>query len=184
MIVVISAPSGAGKTTIIKELLKLKPEYKFSVSATTREKRNEEQHGVDYYFIGKNEFEKKIKADEFIEFEEVHGNLYGTLVKELETFKNSRDVIVLDVDVKGAMSVKSRFQDSLLIYIDVPKEELLNRLTNRKTEDGSVIKKRLERIETEEKFKNKFEYIVDNSSQTKIEEAAIKIKNIIEGNKK
>jgi guanylate kinase len=164
MILVITAPSGAGKTTILRELLKIFPDLNFSVSAATRKKRDNETEGKDYYFISEEEFRSKINNDEFVEWEEVHGNYYGTLKSEIEKFqKNSRDLF-LDVDVKGALSIKKLFPDAHVFFINVPKEELIRRLKGRKTETEEQINKRAERIEFESGLKDKFDYVIDNNS--------------------
>src|SRR4030095_14402334 len=120
MLFVISAPSGAGKTTIIKELFKEMPELKFSVSATTRKKRDGEQHGKDYFFLADEEFDEKIHAGEFAEWEQVHINRYGTLKSEVEKYINSEHHLVFDVDVKGALSLKKLYPEAVIIYVDVP----------------------------------------------------------------
>ena len=164
MILVITAPSGAGKTTILRELFKLFPGLNFSVSATTRGKRINETEGKDYYFISKEEFQNKIKNDEFVEWEEVHGNYYGTLKTEIEKYLSYTQDLILDVDVKGALSIKNRYPDSHVFFINVPKEELIKRLKNRKTETDEQINKRAQRIEFESGLKNKFDYVIDNSS--------------------
>jgi guanylate kinase len=164
MLFVISGPSGTGKTTIIRELFKLLPDLRFSVSATTREKRQDEINGKDYYFITKQDFEEKIKRGDFVEWEEVHGNLYGTLKSEVENNLNKPYDIVFDVDVKGALSIKKAYPESVTIFIDAPKEDLLERLKRRKTEPEEAIKNRLKRMELELGFKNKFDHIVFNQT--------------------
>jgi guanylate kinase len=163
MLFVISAPSGAGKTTIIKELFKENPDIKFSVSATTRPKRAGEQDGIDYYFLSDKDFDEKIAFGEFVEWEYVHGNRYGTLKSEILKYIKSTHNLVFDVDVKGALSIKKIYPEAVLVFIDVPRELLLSRLKNRKTETDEQIKKRGERIEMEIKEKDKFDYIVENS---------------------
>ncbi len=178
MLFVISAPSGAGKTTIIKELLKSMPELAFSVSATTRKRRENETDGKDYHFISVEEFSKKISNEEFAEYEEVHGNYYGTLKSEIEKFINGSKHLVFDVDVKGAISIKKLYPEAVLIFVDVPVDELMKRLKNRKTESDAEIEKRASRIMLEIGMKNKFDHIVDNS--TNLDEAVRNTKVIIE----
>jgi guanylate kinase len=163
MLFVISAPSGAGKTTIIKELFKENPDIKFSVSCTTRPKRAGEQNGIDYFFLSDKEFDEKLASNEFVEWENVHGKRYGTLKSEIVKYINSPHNLVFDVDVKGALSIKKLYPEAVLIFIDVPKELLLSRLKNRKTETDEQIRKRAERIEMEIKEKDKFDYVVENS---------------------
>jgi guanylate kinase len=178
MLFVISAPSGAGKTTIIRELFKLLPDLRFSVSATTRAKRVNETDGKDYYFISREKFEKKIKNNEFIEWEEVHDNLYGTLKSEVENNIDKPYDIIFDVDVKGALSIKKIFPGAVTIFLDAPKDDLLERLKKRKTEPEELIQKRLNRMEMELKFKDRFDYIVLNRTST--EGAKKAVNNIIE----
>lgn len=178
MLFVISAPSGAGKTTIIKELLKSMPQLAFSVSATTRKRRENETDGKDYHFINMEEFSKKISNEEFAEYEEVHGNYYGTLKSEIEKFINGSKHLVFDVDVKGALSIKKLYPEAILVFIDVPVDELMMRLKNRNTESDAEIEKRASRIMLEIGMKNKFDHIVDNS--TSLDEAVRATKEIIE----
>ncbi|MBZ0203236.1 MAG: guanylate kinase [Ignavibacteria bacterium] len=166
MLFVISAPSGAGKTTIIRELFKKIPGLKFSVSATTRRKRDTETDGKDYHFITPEMFNKHIESNEFAEFEEVHGNFYGTLKSEISKYVDSGSSagnLVLDLDVKGALSIKKLYPEAVSIFIEVPVEELIRRLKNRKTESDEEIEKRTSRIKMEVEKKHEFDYVVDNS---------------------
>ncbi|MCX7877737.1 MAG: guanylate kinase [Ignavibacteria bacterium] len=181
MIFVISAPSGAGKTTIIKELFRNIPDLRFSVSATTRKKRPDEQEGEDYYFITREEFNEMIDKGEFIEWEEVHGNLYGTLKKKIEPFVSGNEKLVLDVDVKGALSIKKVFPDAVMIFIKVPDEELISRLRDRNTESEAELSKRIMRIKEEQKLSSEFDFVIENrNSSAGPEEAVKKIKEIIQ----
>jgi guanylate kinase len=178
MIFVISAPSGAGKTTVIREIFKVFPNINFSVSATTRDKRNDEQNGKDYYFISEDEFNKKMKNDEFIEWEEVHGHLYGTLKSELK--KGETQDILLDVDVKGAISIKKLYPQTVTIFIEAPREEMIDRLKRRRTEDEKEMMKRIARIDLELGYRKDFDHVVMNkSSDEGVKEALNKIVNII-----
>ena len=181
MFLVISAPSGAGKTTIIKEIFKLFPNFKFSVSATTRKKRDKEQNGKDYYFLRKEEFEKRIKNNDFVEWEVVHGEYYGTLKDELDKAIKINADIVLDVDVKGAISIKKLYPDSVTIFINAPRDEIIERLKNRKSESEAEMQNRIERIDMEFGLKNNFDYVVNNETKPDgINEAVGEMKKIIE----
>ncbi len=177
MLFVISAPSGAGKTTIIKELFKIFPDLKFSVSATTRRKRENETDGKDYHFISLEEFNRRKASGEFIETEEVHGNYYGTLKNEIEPYINSESHLVFDVDVKGALSIKKLYLEAVTIFIDVPVDELIKRLKGRNTETDEDIQKRASRIKLEVEMKSQFDYIVDNSEG--LEQGVKQAENII-----
>lgn len=162
-IIVISAPSGAGKTTIIKQILKEFPRIVFSVSATTRKKRGDERDGVDYFFLSKEEFEEKIKNEEFVEWEKVYDYYYGTLKSFIDTNVESGKSVLLEVEVKGALSIKEKYPEAKLIYIIPPSfEELVKRLKNRKTENDEDLKKRLERAKMELSLRDKFDYFVEN----------------------
>lgn len=178
MLFVISAPSGAGKTTVIKEMFNVLPDLAFSVSATTREKRNDEIDGKDYYFIKKEEFDKKVGNNEFVEWEEVHGHLYGTLKSELK--KGETHDIIFDVDVIGALSIKKLYPQAVTIFIDAPRVEMIDRLKRRRTEDEEEIKKRIARIDMELEFKKDFDYTVLNkSSEEGVKKAVEEIIKII-----
>jgi guanylate kinase len=163
MLFVISAPSGAGKTTIIRELFKIFPNLKFSISATTRKKRERETDGKDYHFITLDEFKTRKENGEFVETEEVHGNYYGTLKKETEPYINSDSHLVFDVDVKGALTIKKLYPEAVSIFIDVPVEGLIRRLKNRNTETEEDIQKRASRIKLEVEMKSQFDHVIDNS---------------------
>lgn len=177
MLFVICASSGAGKTTIIRELFKKYPEISFSVSATTRKKRPAETDGKDYFFLSVDEFNRKRDGNEFIETEEVHGNFYGTLKSQAEPYLHSNDIMIFDVDVKGALSIKKLYPEAVLVFIDVPYEELVRRLKGRNTETPEEIEKRVSRIKLESELKDKFDYIVDNSKG--LEQAVNEIESII-----
>lgn len=179
MLLVISAPSGAGKTTIIKEIFKLYPNFQFSVSATTRKKRDKEQDGKDYYFLSREEFEEKIKNGDFVEWEVVHGEYYGTLKNEL--YKAGSSDIILDIDVKGAISIKKIYPGSVTIFINAQREEIIERLKKRKTESDTELEYRIERIDLELALKNKFDHVVNNESKPDgINKAVGELKKIIE----
>ncbi len=173
---VFSAPSGAGKTTILKELLKTFPELKYSVSATTRKKRPGEIDGVDYHFLTEEEFKKKIENNEFIEWEKFYDYYYGTLKNAVEDNLANGYNTIFEVDVKGALNIKKFFPDAVLIFIVPPDiEALKQRLLNRKTETEDDIKKRIERAEMELGYRDKFDYVVENSDLVRAIEEVKKI---------
>lgn len=176
-IFVISSPSGGGKTTIVRKILSEFPEIIFSVSATTRPKRPDEIDGVHYFFLTEDQFLEKIKNDEFIEWERFYDYYYGTLKTfVIDNIQNGKSVL-LEIDVKGALSVKKIFPDAILIFIDVPSfEELVNRLKRRKTESETDLQKRIDRAKMELSYKDKFDYIFVNKD---LEEVISQIKSLI-----
>lgn len=174
-LVIFSAPSGSGKSTIVNELLK-EDSYKlqFSISATTRAPRGQEKHGDEYYFLSIDEFNNRIKNDEFLEWEEVYsGCFYGTLKSEIERITSQGNNIVFDIDVVGGVNIKKMFgNDALAIFIQPPSiEELKNRLVNRATDSIETIQKRLDKAEFEMTFASKFDTtIVNDDLKTAIKE--------------
>ena len=185
-IIAISAPSGSGKTTIVRRILKDIPELVFSVSATTRKRRNDEKEGVHYYFITEEQFKEKIEKNEFIEWEKFYDYYYGTYKKVVDDAVSSGKSIILEVDVKGALSLKSIYPDAVLIYIVPPSfDELVNRLVKRKTEDEIDLQKRIDRAKMELGLKDKFDYFIDNTKLDKaIFETEKLIRNLISKEKK
>jgi guanylate kinase len=179
--IIISAPSGAGKTTLVNKLLDAKLPLLFSISACSRAPRDGEEDKKDYYFLSIEEFKEKIKAQDFIEWEEVYeGNFYGTLKKEIERIWKEKKHVVFDVDVIGGISLKDYFmENSISIFIKPPSMEVLSkRLKKRNTEDRKSIKNRLEKSFEEMKSIDKFDKIIVN------DELSISSKNIIETVKK
>ena len=179
--IIISAPSGAGKTTLVNKLLDAKLPLLFSISACSRAPREGEEDKKDYYFLSIEEFKEKIKAQDFIEWEEVYqGNFYGTLKKEIERIWKEKKHVVFDVDVIGGISLKEYFKEnSISIFIKPPSMEVLSkRLKKRNTEDRKSIKNRLEKSFEEMKSIDKFDKIIVN------DELSISTKNIIETVKK
>ena len=175
--VIISAPSGAGKTTLVNKLLKAKLPLLFSISACSRAPREGEEDKKDYYFLSVEEFKEKIKAQDFIEWEEVYqGNFYGTLKKEIERIWKEKKHVVFDVDVIGGISLKEYFKEnSISIFIKPPSMEVLSeRLKKRNADDRKAIKNRLEKSFEEMKSIDKFDKIIIN------DELSISTKNIIE----
>ena len=166
--IIISAPSGSGKTTIVKYLIQNNPELGFSISASTRDKRGRvEQHGKDYYFLTPQEFKTKIDKNEFIEWEEVYeGNFYGTLKKEVQRLWDEDKIIIFDVDVKGALNLKKYFGDnSLAIFVSAPSEEVLKqRLKDRNTETEAALSRRLFKARFEQSFANQFDMVLVNDN--------------------
>ena len=167
-LIVVSAPSGCGKTTIAREILKRHPDMLFSVSATTRVKRESEVHGKDYFFLTKEEFEKNIQREELVEWEQIYGNYYGSLKREVDNALRNGKSMLFDVDVKGALSIKKGYpNDAVLIFIQPPSlEALTQRLTNRKTESAEVIRKRLDRASMELEMGKGFHFAVVNDDLT------------------
>jgi guanylate kinase len=175
-VIILAAPSGAGKTTITQYLLKRFPRLSFSISATTRAPRGAEQDGVEYHFLSLAKFEGLIYNDAFLEYEQVYeGVYYGTLKSELERIWALGKVPVLDIDVKGAIRVQQQLGDkSLSVFIMPPSVETLkNRLLNRQTETEESIKTRIDKAEYEISFSNQFNAIVKNEIlDTACQEAA------------
>jgi guanylate kinase len=169
-IIIITAPSGAGKTSITHYLLKKFPQLAFSVSAATRERRKHEVDGKDYYFLSHEEFEQKIKQNEFVEWEMVYeGKSYGTLKSELQRIWNNNQVPVLDIDVKGAIHVQGQFSDTVLsIFVEPPSvDELKRRLSSRGTETEESLQARVNKASYEISFKHHFHKIILNDDLNK-----------------
>lgn len=166
-LIIFTAPSGAGKTTIVKHLLKVFPQLSFSISVTTREQRYGEINGMDYYFISTKEFKEKLKNNEILEWQEVYENqYYGTLKSEITRLNSLNKIALLDIDVKGAANIKEKMGDSILtVFVKPPSYEVLEeRLINRKTEDEASLNKRLKRVREEMTYQNHFDKIVLNDN--------------------
>jgi len=162
---VLSAPSGGGKTTIARMLVKRYENVSISISATTREKRPREEEGKDYYFLSKSEFNKNIQKDNFLEHEEVHGDYYGTLKNRVEELVKQGQIVIFDIDVNGALSIKKTYPEAILLFVKPPSlEELKTRLKRRKSESDEAINKRLSRIEFEYKKSEAFDHIIINDN--------------------
>jgi guanylate kinase len=176
-LLVLSAPSGAGKTTIARALTKRFNEFTISVSATTRRKRPGEKEGRDYHFLSVDEFKKNIRRKNFLEYEEVHGDLYGTLKSTVQDLLEQGRVVIFDIDVNGALSIKRIYPQAILIFIKPPSlAELRKRLKNRKSESGEAIDRRLKRIEFEYAQAEKFDHILINDH---LEHAVQQIEQLI-----
>lgn len=168
---IFSAPSGSGKTTIVKHLLANNPDLGFSISASTRDKRGRtEQDGKDYHFLSPEEFKTKIDNDEFIEWEEVYaGNFYGTLKSEIERIWSEGKNVIFDVDVKGGINLKKYFgEKALAVFVKVPTIEVLKqRLMERGTESEESLSRRLFKAKFEMSFQDKFDVVLVNEDLDK-----------------
>ncbi len=174
---VISGSSGVGKGTVIKEFLKKHPDFKLSVSCTTRGMRAGEVHGENYFFLTKAEFEKCIENNEFLEWAEFSGNHYGTKKSFVDECLNKGDNLILEIDTKGALNVKRLMPDAVLIFIAPPSlEELEARLRGRHTETEEAIQKRLASIKLEIENSKKFDHIVVNDT---VENAVKKLEKLM-----
>jgi len=163
--IIVSAPSGAGKTTIVQRLLNALPYLDFSISACSRPKRDTELHGKDYYFLDIEDFRQRIARDEFVEWQEVYqGNFYGTLKSELDRSWSCGKIPVFDVDVQGGLNLKKYFGDrALSIFIQPPSlEAMFKRLQNRGTETEESLRKRTGKAAFEMTFRDKFDRIIVN----------------------
>lgn len=183
--IAIAAPSGTGKTSIVKNLINsFKDEVVLSVSATTRAKRANEIDGVDYYFFDLEKFQKEIEADNFIEWEKIYGDYYGTLKSETEKLILYNKLIIFELDVKGCLSLKKVYPEAILIFILPPSLEALEyRLRNRKTEDEETIKVRLARAKMEIEQAKYFDYkIVNDNFERACEEVKEIVRRILKNN--
>ena len=162
-LIIFSAPSGAGKTTVVKHLLKQNFGLEFSISATSRKPRHTETNGKDYYFLTHDEFQKRVKNGEFLEWEEVYaGTCYGTLKSEVERIRNKGKHVIFDVDVVGGTNIKKYYGDeALAVFIKPPSiQELHTRLVGRSTDTPEVIEKRVQKAEYELTFASQFDVIL------------------------
>ena len=176
-LIIFSAPSGAGKTTIVKHLLSQDLNLEFSISATSRPKRHTETHGKDYYFLSEEEFRRRIDNDEFLEWEEVyHGTFYGTLKSEVERIRRSGKNVLFDVDVVGGCNIKQYYgKEALAVFVQPPSiDELRNRLILRSTDAVEVIEKRVAKAEYELTFAPQFDCIIVNDDLARAYEDAEK----------
>jgi guanylate kinase len=166
-LIIFSAPSGAGKTTIVQHLLRIIPELEFSISACSRAMRKGEENGVDYYFLSTDEFKNKIQNDEFIEWEEVYkDNYYGTLRSEVFRIWNNGHHVIFDVDVEGGLNLKAQFSErAIAVFVMPPSiESLAYRLRQRETETTESIARRIGKAENELKTADRFDKIVLNDT--------------------
>ena len=177
-------PSGSGKTTIVHHLLKTDPRLAFSVSATTRKKRENETEAIDYYFMSVQEFRKLIDADEFIEWEEVYsGGFYGTLRSEIDKIWSNGKIPIFDVDVEGGLQIKKKFGENLLaVFVRPPSvEELHNRLKERNSETPESFKIRIAKSEHELSYSFRFDKVIVNDNlKFALKEARILVNDFLE----
>lgn len=167
-IVIISAPSGTGKTSVVKRLLTCRPQMVHSISCTTRAPRTREKDGVDYFFIDEETFRKRISVGEFVEWAQVHGYIYGTPKKPLEENLARGKDVVLDLDVQGGLALKKAYPHALSIFLLPPsEEELTKRLRERKTDAPQEVKKRLEVAHQEMGFKDRYDVQLINDDLEK-----------------
>ena len=182
-LIIFSAPSGAGKTTIVQNLLKKIPELEFSISATTRPARGDEKDGEDYYFISKEEFLHKIAKKHFVEFEEVYsGTFYGTLRTEIERIWENGKTVIFDIDVEGGLHLKRKYDGAALaIFVQPPSLEVLKeRLTGRGTDSNEKLQERFAKAEKELNYAPQFDIILKNHDlQTACVEAEQLVRNFI-----
>ena len=177
-LIVVSGPSGVGKGTIVKTLIKRRSDVVESVSCTTRAPRQGEMHGREYYFLSKEEFERRIKEDDFLEYDNHFGNYYGTPKSFVrETLKEKS--VILEIDVVGALNAKKAFPESVLVMIAPPSEdELKRRLTSRGTESEEEIQNRLQRLTYELSQKDKYDFVIVNDD---LEKAIADFSDVVDG---
>ncbi len=178
-LIVISAPSGAGKTSIARAILARHPGLRFSVSATTRPLRTGEVDGKDYFFLSRMEFERRVAAGAFAEWEEIYGDLYGTLRSEIDRAVERGENLLFDVDVKGGLSIKTLYPDAVTVFVRPPRVEALReRLQSRQTEDAAKVARRMERVPMELSLGERFDHQVVNDV---LERAIDEVDEIIHG---
>jgi guanylate kinase len=176
--IILSAPSGGGKTTIAKQLLALRDDVGYSVSCTTRAPRPGEIDGTDYYFLTHEEFARRQKAGDFAEFANVHGNMYGTLRSEISRVLSTGRHVIMDIDVQGARQFQQAFPQSVTIFVLPPSGEvLLDRLRNRKTESPQQLAARLDSALQELRAVEEYEYVVVNDN---LERAVVNVGSILD----
>ena len=177
-LIIVSGPSGSGKSTVTK-IVKDKLNIPLSISATTRNPRDGEIDGKDYFFLSEEEFKNKIANDEFYEYAEVHGNYYGTLKKTVEENLDKGLNVILEIDVQGALIAKEKKKDAVLVFFRTKDMAILEkRLRDRKTDSEEVIQTRLKNAETELKYENKYNYTIVNEN---LENSIQELIDIIEG---
>ncbi len=179
-ILILSGPSGCGKSTLLKEVYKEIDDFYFSISTTTRDPREGEQNGVDYYFVSKEEFEKDIEDDGFLEYAKVHDNYYGTSLKPIMDALNDGKLVIFDIDVQGHEIVRQKL-DSIVtsVFITTPNlKELENRLTSRATDSKDIIEKRIKNAKTEVEYFDTYDYLIINDNLEVAAKQLVSIANI------
>jgi len=183
-LIVFSAPSGAGKTTLVRHILSEFDKIEFSISATSRKPRGNEKDGIDYYFLSVSEFKEKIKIDDFIEFEEVYdGSFYGTLKSEINRIWKENKIVIFDIDVVGGLNIKEMFpEETLSIFVMPPSIDILKkRLIKRADIANDIIEYRMVKAEKELEYASKFDNIIINNDLEKSKKIASSIvKDFIE----
>ncbi|UTJ07895.1 guanylate kinase [Arcobacter roscoffensis] len=179
-ILILSGPSGCGKSTLLKEVYKDIEDYYFSISTTTREPREGEEHGVDYLFTSKEEFEKDIENGDFLEYANVHGNYYGTSLKPVKEALNEGKLVIFDIDVQGHELVRKQLDDVVTsVFITTPNlTELENRLNSRATDSKDVIEKRIKNAKHEVEFFQDYDYFIVNDNLEEASKQLVSIANI------
>jgi guanylate kinase len=179
LLLVLSAPSGGGKTSIAKKLLQVRSDLGYSVSATTRTSRNGEQDGVDYHFLSRAEFERRREQGQFLEWAEYGSQLYGTLKREIDRIFSEGRHAVLDIDIEGARQIRKNLSHSLQVFVLPPSAEVLvERLRGRNTENPELLRKRLRRASDELAAVAEYDYAVINED---LEAAVAQVSNILDG---
>ena len=177
MIIIMSAPSGAGKTSICDAVVKKNKNIVYSISTTTRTPRKGEKNGREYYFVTEAQFKTEIKQKQFVEWAKVHNNYYGTSKKILESIISKGKDVLLDIDVQGAIKIKRQYKDALMIFVMAPSLKILKqRLIKRNKDSKEVIKIRLKNAEKEINYIDKYDYLVIND---KLDESIKNVENII-----
>lgn len=179
-LVIISAPSGTGKSTLINYLLKENNQLEFSISITSRKARGEEQHGKEYYFVTVEDFKKKIDNNDLVEFVEVYkDNYYGTLKSEIERITKKDKGVIFDIDVIGALKIKEQYGNAAFtIFVEPPSIKVLeDRLRSRATDTEEVIKTRIERAEYELTYADKFDVVIVNDSLERAQKELLDVVN-------
>lgn len=179
-ILILSGPSGCGKSTLLKEVYKEIGDYYFSISTTTREPRVGEENGVDYFFVTKEEFEKDIKENSFLEYASVHGNYYGTSLKPINRALDEKKLVIFDIDVQGHELVRNQL-DAIVtsVFITTPSLEVLeNRLNNRNTDEKAVIANRIKNAKAEVEYFRDYDYLIINDNLDEASKQLVSIANI------